>query len=640
MPAARIIMLLSLFSNGRFVNLQKEAEGLIGDAGMQKLAALGNEKVLSIVGEAIRVCRPQRVTVFADGPEDAPYMRQRAMLYREEMTLGMRGHTVHFDGPFDQGRDNAATKYLVAPQKPLGKRFNQIKREEGLKEIFALLEGSMEEKEMFVKFCCLCPPGSQFALPAMQVTDSAYVVHSEDILYYPGYEQFKRLKGSGDFFHFMHSAGRLEHNVSADVAGKRIYIDLEEQRVMSVNTQYAGNSVGLKKLALRLAISKAAEGDWLAEHMFTMGVNFPEGEKHYFMGAFPSACGKTSTAMIPGQTIVGDDIAYVRNVGGKAYAANVERGIFGIITDVNPTDDPIIYKVLRSPREVIFSNVLDVDGVPYWLGVGHELAKKGINYAGDWFEGKKDAQGSTIPPAHKNARYTVRISELANADALASDAGGIPISAIIYGGRDSGTNVPVRQSFSWEHGVFMGASLESETTSATIGREGVMRFDPMANMDFVAVPLGEYIRKHLDFGKALGQPPAIFAVNYFLKDSGSGAYLNGKVDKKAWLLWMAGRISGKYSAIKTPVGFIPKYKDISELFSSQLGKGYGEEQYNGQFSIRTGKLLEKLARIEAIYRAEENAPQELFTQINEERKRLMQAEREFGGKAIAPSAFV
>ena len=231
----------------------------------------------------------------------------------------------------------------------------------------------------------------------------------------------------------------------------------------------------------------------------------------------------------------------------------------------------------------------------------------------------------------------MRISELANADELASGPQGIPISAIIYGARDSDTNVPVRQSFSWEHGVFMGATLESETTSATIGREGVMRFDPMANMDFVAVPLGKYLHKHFEFGGSLHSQPAIFSVNYFLKGE-NGAYLNDKVDKKVWLLWMAGRVSGKYSAIKTPTGFIPKYEDIAELFSSQLSKPYKKGQYAEAFSIRTGKLLSKLERIESIYRAEEGVPEMLFSQLEGERARLMDAKKEFG-ETIPPFSF-
>ena len=221
-----------------------------------------------------------------------------------------------------------------------------------------------------------------FSLRALQITDSAYVTHSETILYRPGYEEFKKLNGSEDFFYFLHSAGRLENNVSVDIDKRRIYIDLEENTVYTVNNQYAGNSVGLKKLAFRLAIQKAHNDGWLAEHMFIMGVHGKPGRTTYFTGAFPSACGKTSTAMIPGQTIIGDDIAYLRTINDEIRAVNVEQGIFGIIQDVNPKDDALIYKALTTPRRLFF-NVLISDGVPYWLGMGMDPPDEGINYTGN-----------------------------------------------------------------------------------------------------------------------------------------------------------------------------------------------------------------------------------------------------------------
>jgi phosphoenolpyruvate carboxykinase (GTP) len=216
-----------------------------------------------------------------------------------------------------------------------GIKINSIEKDKGLKEIYSYLDGSMAGKEMLVRFFSLGPTNSVFSLKALQITDSAYVAHSEDILYRPAYEEFKKLNGSPDFFFFLHSAGRLENGVSRDIDKRRIYIDLEENRVYSVNNQYAGNSLGLKKLAFRLAIKKANEEGWLAEHMFIMGVHGLNRRITYFTGAYPSACGKTSTAMIPGQSVVGDDIAYLRKIDGAIRAVNMESGIFGIISSVN-----------------------------------------------------------------------------------------------------------------------------------------------------------------------------------------------------------------------------------------------------------------------------------------------------------------
>jgi len=605
----------------------------------EKLASLKNPKVERIIAEFEKRCNPSKITLLTGTPSDAEYVRKRALENHEEKTLKMRGHTLHYDGPFDQGRDNEVTRYLVPKGKALGHRFNMIDRDEGLNEVLSLLEGSMEGREMFVNFCCLCPPGSRFALPALQITDSAYVAHSENILYFHGFEEFKKLSGSGDFFYFVHSAGKLEGNVSADVKNKRIYIDLDENRVFSVNTQYAGNTVGLKKLSLRLAIKKAAQGGWLAEHMFLMGAKTIDGDaKFYIAGAFPSACGKTSTAMVPGQTILGDDIIYMKNVEGRAYAANVEAGIFGIIADVNPTDDPAIHKAITTPREIIFSNVLDADGVPWWPGCTPEMPESGMTYFGTWKKGQAGSDGRALLPAHKNARYTIRLSELEGLDEMALRPEGVEVRAIIYGGRDSHTSVPLCQSFSWEHGVLIGAALESETTSATIGKEGQIKHDPMANFDFLTLPLPRYIGRHLEFGASLSKPPAVFAVNYFLKRGGSGEYLNRKIDKKVWIYWMAGRLAGKYSAIKTPVGFIPKYDDLKSLFKRALSFDYKKEAYEEQFSIRADFLLAKLERIEAAYKKEEGTPQKLFDEIFAQRKRLLEA-KEKHGSTIPPSAF-
>ena len=218
--------------------------------------------------------------------------------------------------------------------------------------------------------------------------------------------------------------------------------------------------------------------------------------------------------MLPGQTIVGDDIAYIKKINGEVRAVNVENGIFGIIQDVNPKDDPLIYEALTTPREVIFSNVLVSDGNPYWLGMGMEPPEEGINYAGKWIKGMKDSEGKEIKHAHKNARYTIRINELANADDKLQDPNGVEIKAIVYGGRDSDTTVPVAESLTWSHGVMMGATVESETTAATIGKEGVRQHDPMANRDFISVPLGKYLGNHLKFVEDLKEEPTIYATNY------------------------------------------------------------------------------------------------------------------------------
>ncbi|MHA1792925.1 MAG: phosphoenolpyruvate carboxykinase (GTP) [Promethearchaeota archaeon] len=610
---------------------------LIDDLNLEKLKKLNNQHVLDILDEYITLLKPSKVTVITDDDDDIAYIRNKAIEVGEETSLNMEGHTVHYDGYQDQARDKGNTKVLITKGQKMSKVINTIDREEGLKEVLSIMDGAMKGKEAIVRFFALGPLDSRFTLCAMQITDSFYVAHSEDILYRKGYEQFKKLNGSDDFFLFVHSAGELDGVVTKNVDKRRIYIDLKGNKVLSVNNQYAGNSLGLKKLALRLAIYKANNEDWLTEHMFVMGVHpINKDRVTYFTGAYPSACGKTSTAMIPGQSIIGDDIAYIRaNEKGEARAVNIEQGIFGIIKDVNPIDDPLIYKVLTSPRELIFSNVLIADGVPYWLGMGKETPKKGINHSGEWWEGKKDDNGNEIPLSHPNARYTVRISELENADPRLNDPEGVPVGAILYGGRDSDTNVPIYESLSWEHGVFIGATIESETTSATLGKVGIRKASPMANMDFLVVPLGKYLENHKKFGNNLKSCPKVFATNYFLKDE-KGKFYNEKVDKKIWVLWAEGRVHGEYDAIKTPVGYIPLHEDLQKLFKEVFDREYTEDDYIAQFSLRVSKLLEKLDRMENMYKQEEDIPQFFWDILEEQRKSLQEIKAKHGEDVISP----
>jgi len=615
-------------------------ENILSKENLAKIEALDNPKAMKVIEKYIKHTRPAKVTVLTDSQEDIDYIRQLALDNKEEKKLAMEGHTIHYDGMKDQARDKGNTKILLPPGKKVSSFINSMDRDEGLTEVLGIMEGIMEGKEMLICFFCLGPQDSKFSLSALQMTDSAYVCHSETILFRPGYEQFKKLNGSEDFFYFLHSAGEVDDRKNTvNVDKRRIYIDLEENRVFTANNQYAGNSVGLKKLALRLALNKANHEDWLTEHMFLMGCH-PEGKDRvtYFTGAFPSACGKTATAMIPGQSIIGDDIAYLRaGDDGQAYAVNVEQGVFGIIKDVNPTDDPVIYNVLTTPRELIVSNVLNVDGKPFWLGMGQDLPEKGENFSGEWTKGKQDAGGKEIGPAHKNARYTIRIADLENADPDRDDPNGVPVSGFIYGGRDSDTTIPVYESLSWSHGVYMGAVVESETTSAALGVEGVRKHNPMANLDFLVVPLGLYIKNHLAFGDRLDKQPRIFHTNYFLKENGE--FLNTKLDKKVWLNWMEGRVHNEFEAIETPIGKIPKYEDLKVLFQKIFDREYTEAEYEQQFSLRITKVLEKMARMEEAFAKEDGIPEKFKEHMAQEKVRLLEAKDKFGKEVISPDEF-
>ncbi len=610
---------------------QRILKGKLSPKMYERLMRIDNPELHKFVAKYIDLCQPDSVFVSTGSEEDIEYIRQAALKNGEEMPLATPGHTVHFDGYYDQARDREHTLILL----PKGKKLPFIRtgdRDEKLKEIHEILRGIMKGHEMYVCFYTLGPKNSVFTIPCVQITDSSYVAHSENLLYRQGYDEFVRLGRKARFFKFVHSAGELdERKCSKNIDKRRIYIDLLGEVVYSANTQYGGNAIGLKKLAMRLAIKRASEEGWLTEHMFIMGVHGPGGRLTYLTGAYPSMCGKTSTSMLEGEKIVGDDIAYLRKIDGEVRAVNVEIGVFGIIQGVNSKDDPLIWRVLHKPGEIIFSNVLVTpDGKVYWIGKDGPVPERGYNHSGEWWKGKKDENGKEIPPSHPNARFTVSLSMFENLDPRIEDPEGVPVHGIIYGGRDSDTWVPVEEAFDWDHGIITkGASLESERTAAVLGKEGVREFNPMSNLDFLSIPLGKYIENNLEFGKGLEKVPKIFGVNYFLKDE-KGNFLNDKEDKRVWLKWMDLRIHGEAGCIDAPTGRIPTYEDLRRLFKQHLNKDYAEEDYVKQFTIRVPQHLSKIERIWAKYEQLEYVPKRLFEVLREQRERLLKARERYG----------
>lgn len=620
--------------------------GLMDEKSYSKLTALKNEKVMEFIGSFAEHCEPASLYVCDDSKEDNLYVRKQALDKGEEHPMANSEQTIHWDGYGDQARDKKNTKFMVYKENlDRMKSLNSVEYEEGLAEIMGISKGIMKGKDAVVLFFSEGPTESPFTIPCIQFTDSWYVAHSEMILYRTAYSHFLKMKDAekGSFFRFIHSAGELdERGCTKNLDKRRIYMDTQNNIVYSMNDQYAGNSVGLKKHSMRLAINKSGKEGWLCEHMFVMAaVNEDKKRKTYFCGAYPSACGKTSTAMIPGEQIVGDDIAYFRNIDGEFRAVNVEFGMFGIIKDVNGKDDPLIFENLMKNQEVIFSNVLQgPDKKPYWLGMGVEAPTEGKNHFGAWKKGIKDDKGNEVGVAHGNARYTMRLDYLANIDKGGFEGkGGVKVEGILYGGRDSDTTVPVEESPSWKDGVLLkAATLESETTSATLGAEGVRNPSPMANLDFVSYPLGEYTMNNIKFGESVKNTPKVFSNNYFMRNK-DGNFMTSKLAKKVWLHWAEGRIHGEYESYDTPTGKIPLYADLKALFKKHLDEDFSEEDYTYLFTFRCTKWIEKLERTKAFYaKMDANTPKEIFEYWDAAIAKIKAAKDKYGDE-IKPGAF-
>ncbi len=596
---------------------------------LELLLRIRDPRLHKKIAEIAQLAMPDRVRIIT-GPEGVDYVRRRALELREELPTSRPLHTVHFDGARDLARDRQNTRILVDGGREVP-FLNTMGRSRGLEEIRALMNGVMKGREMLVAFYCFGPRGSGFSMHAVQVTDTPYVLHNEFILYRDCYDEFVERSPGLEYAMFIHSKGAVDGNGwSVNLDKRRIYLDLEEYTGYTVNTQYGGNSIGLKKLMFRFCIHKGYREGWLCEHMFITGVRGPGDRVTYFTGAFPAGCGKTSTAFAS-DTIVGDDLAIIKPVDGETRAVNPETGMFGIIDGVNPRDDPLLYRILEDPNvEVIFHNILlTEDGEPWWNGKESQ-PRPGVNYAGRW------TPDSDTPPSHPNARFTLSLRALPSLDPRIDDPMGVPIGVMVFGGRDPDTSPPVEEAFNWVHGVITkGAVLESEKTSATLGKAGAREFNPFAILDFLTVGVGDFIRLHLDYAGKVDRFPRIFGVNYFLKDE-HGRYIADKRDKIAWLKWMELRAHDEVEAVETPTGLIPVYTDLVDLFQRHLDKEYPVERYEKEFAIRAPMQLARIERALDFYSRDPTTPRELYEVLGEQARRLKEAMNKWG-KVIPPS---
>lgn len=607
-----------------------------------KLNKITNEEARLKIANAIAMVEPDAVFVNTGSETDVQKIREMSLEKGEEAPLVMKDHTIHFDLPQEQARLVKQTFYIVNEDEKTSTLAKKQLRSDAFEYINTHMKGIGKGKTLFIGFFSRGPIGAKAALPALEISTSTYVMHSGNILYRNVYEQFdEEVARAGYVITNVHSEGP---NRPEDLPNARIYMDRAWLTTFSMFCTYAGNTLLLKKGNHRFAVDLATyyqKEVALSEHMFLTGLTGPEGRKTYFAGAAPSGCGKTTTAMV-GTDFIGDDLAQLWIADdGTLRGINPEKGIFGIVKDVNEEGDPFLIKALREEgAEVIWSNVLiDEHNVPHWVGHGEEMPKKGVNFQGEWFEGKTDANGNPIPPSHPNSRCTLENTEIGNYNAeAAEDPAGVKVKVITYSGRDSDTMPPVVVAKNADQGVVIGASILSAATATEVGVSGVRR-QPWANEPFIAGPLADYMDAQFTFFNSakLNTKPVMAGLNYFLTEGargGEGAALLGeKRDVKVWLGWLELYANSDVEAIDTPIGFIPKYDDLKTLFAG-IEKNYPKDLYDKHFALYVDNILGRIALQEEAYSKEENLPPKLF-EVYKEQKTALEALKEQYGSIVS-----
>ena len=613
----------------------------LNDENLDKLARIQNSDVLKKIANAIVLCDPDSVFIDTGSEADRQFIRELSLKKGEESSLPMEGHTIHFDLKEEQGRIIDRTFYFYNEGEEVNSLALKKPRTEALEDIRDKMAGIMRGKIMLVGFYLRGPIGAPASNPAIEITSSTYVLHSADILYRNVYAHFdQEVDKLGHFYANIHSEGL---NRSEDLPNARVYMDRSHLTTYSFNCTYAGNTLLMKKGNHRFSVDRAVyalKGEQVAEHMFITGIEGPGGRITWMGGAAPSGCGKTTTAMAGGH-FVGDDLAQLWIAeDGSVRSINPEKGIFGIVEDVNWEGDPLLMECLRHPgTEVIWSNVLiDENGVPQWTGNGQNpLPTKGVNFQGRWEQGMVDKNGKPVPMSHPNSRCTLANRALGNYSEMNEAAEGVEIRIITYSGRDSDTMPPVWVAKNPDHGVVIGACIVSAATATEVGATGVRR-QPWANAPFIPGSLGEYMDAQFKFyGStkiASDKQPIMAGLNYFLTDEARGGsskkLLGEKKDVKAWMAWLERRAHRQVDAIETPIGFIPKYEDLKKLFKECIAKAYPENLYEKHFSLYIDHIIARIDLQVEAYGKEKNIPDRLFDILKQQRRELMALKEKYG----------
>ncbi|MGE0713626.1 MAG: phosphoenolpyruvate carboxykinase (GTP) [Planctomycetota bacterium] len=522
-----------------------------------------NAAIQRWVKEIEQLCTPDQV-VWCDGSE-----AERARLVAECLETGelieldqekLPGCYLHRSAPHDVARTEHLTFVCTPEQDDAGPNNNWMPPAEARQKLRELYRGAMRGRTLFVVPFLMGPPGSKFSKVGVEITDSRYVALNMRIMTRVGQVALDHLGDSDDFTRCLHSLG--------DLSPERRYICHypQDNEVQSIGSGYGGNALlGKKCLALRLASYLGRQEGWLAEHMLILGLESPDGVTRYVTAAFPSACGKTNLAMLeppksmPGWRAhtLGDDIAWLRpGADGRLWAVNPEAGFFGVVPGTSSRTNRNAFDMIQ--RNTIYTNVaLRPDGTPWWEGHDDPAPQHAI----DW-QGRPWTPSSPEKAAHPNSRFTTPASQCATISPEWENPDGVPISAMLFGARRQRRVPLVCEARSWQHGVFMGATVASETTAAATGAVGVLRRDPMAMLPFCGYNFGDYFGHWLEVGKKLSKPPKLFRVNWF-RTRGDGKFLwPGFGENLRVLKWILDRCEGRGTAVETPIGFVPTTKAI------------------------------------------------------------------------------
>ncbi len=534
-----------------------------------------NKYVLDWIEEMRQMCCPDNI-VWIDGTEEqAEALRAEACSTGELTKLNeelLPNCYLHRTAVNDVARVEGRTFICTPTKEEAGNINNWVDPVEMYATLKKLYTGAMKGKTMYVIPYSMGVVGSDFAKIGIELTDSIYVVLNMLIMTRVGQNVMDSLGDSPDYIKGLHAVA------DCDPENRYITHFPQDNTIMSVNSAYGGNVLlGKKCFALRIASYLGRKEGWMAEHMLILGVEYPNGDIKYVTAAFPSACGKTNLAMLIPPEIykkqgykvwtVGDDIAWLRvnKEDGKLYAVNPENGFFGVAPGTNEKSNP--NALATTKRDTIFTNVCyDVDNnTVWWEGLNDNPPKNAINWKGEPWDYRTYDKADKINTsgAHPNSRFTASAK---NCPCLSSEFNtikGVPVSAIIFGGRRAKTAPLVYESRDWQHGTFVGSIMASETTAAAAGAIGVVRRDPMAMRPFVGYNMGDYWKHWLDMGKIIPNKPKIFHVNWFRTDDQGNFIWPGFGDNMRVLLWILARCEGKVDAVETPIGYVPKPEDIN-----------------------------------------------------------------------------